>query len=111
MVETTEIEAPASVFRTYRDALGVLRRTYREYNDPQISRKAATELRHKLSNTTNGWADGLHSVELTDREIDLLWSGISDIIFDNDSRRARKRAHRAADHLVFSEADAPAEAQ
>ena len=109
-METTEIEAPASVFRTYRDALGVLRRTYRDYDEPEISRKAATELRYKLSNATDGWADGLHSVELTDREIDLLWAGISDIVFDNDSRRARKRAHRAADHLVFCE-NPPADAQ
>ena len=110
MTETTTIQAPASVWRTYRDALGVVRRTHNDYDDPEISKKAATELRHKLSNTTNGWADGLHSVELTDREIDLLWSGISDIVFDNDSRRARKRAHRAADHLVFCESP-PADAQ
>lgn len=105
-METTEIEAPASVFRTYRDALGVLRRTYKNYDDSQITREDATGLRKKLGEATDAWADGTHSVELTDREIDLLWSGISDIVFDNDSRRARKRAHRAADHLVFAEKSA-----
>ena len=105
-METTEIEAPASVFRTYRDALGVLRRTYKNYDDSEITREDATGLRTKLGEATDCWADGMHTVELTDREIDLLWSGISDIVFDNDSRRARKCAHRAADHLVFAEKSA-----
>jgi hypothetical protein len=105
MTKTTTIEAPSSVFRTYRDALGLLRRTYRDYDEPEINREAVTELRHKIGYETDGFETGqIHSVELTDQEIDLLWSGISDIVFDCDSKSARKRAHRAADHLVFSEA-------
>lgn len=103
MTAITTIEAPASVFRTYCDALGLLRRTYKNYDDPHITREGATALRSKLGEATDSWSDGIHTVELTDHEIDLLWSGVSDILFTADSNRQRRRAHRAADHLVFSD--------
>lgn len=101
---TTTLRAPGRVFVAYRDALGVLRRTHRNYEfEDDVNKEAATQLRHELGEATDGFATGTdHEVELTETEFNLLWSGITDMLFDS-AGNVRERAHQGADYLTRAE--------
>jgi hypothetical protein len=102
---TTTLRAPGATFTTYRDALGLLRTTYRDYtHDDTVTREAATKLRTKLGDLTNGFETGTdHEVELTHGEFVLLWSGVTDMLTERDSTRVHARAQRGADYLTRAE--------
>ena len=102
---TTTLRAPGRVFTVYRDALGLLRQTYRDYwDDETITRENATKLRTKLGDLTDGFATGtVHEVELTRDEFKLLWSGVTDMLTERDKKSVEKRARVGSHYLTRAE--------